>query len=208
MLAVSMELVNVIKFCPLACRYEPMRLIRGRVMDANWQLAEGFGVRLVGAARFVLAASLVGSSSGCLVVHTRERVVREDEQRRSVRFSSPRAQRDFQTAALDPKTRRSNESSNLFGIPFLMFYYHCTKLSENAYYNDQLADCDSDGDGLITDDEVLAFQDFKSRTPNDVSSSPEILARRAPAIDIEVPPTKSRWRLALFTKEAPPAKTQ
>jgi hypothetical protein len=156
----------------------------------------------------VIAVCFVASSGGCLVVHTRERVVREEEQRRNVHFSSPRAQRDFQSAALDPKTRRANESSSCFGIPFLMLYYHSTKLSENAYYNDQLADCDSDGDGLITDDEVLAFQDLKSRTPIDVSNTPEALARRAKAIDIDAPPTKSRWRLALFSRGDAPAKTQ
>ncbi len=155
---------------------------------------------LVRGLQLALAASLVVTSGGCLVFHARERVVREDEPRRSVRFASSRAQRDFRTAALDPKSRHKNDSFNVVGIPFLMFHYNGTKLSDNAYYNDQLADCDGDGDGLITDTEVVAYQDLKARTQIDASSSPEVLARRGPQIDIDVPP-KRRWHLALFDKD-------
>ena len=88
-----------------------------------------------------------------------------------------------------------------------MFYYKSTKLSDNAYFNDQLADCDGDGDGWITDEEVLAYQDLKARNQIDSSKSPEVLARKGPRIDIDVPP-KRRWRLALFSKDDASTSTQ
>jgi hypothetical protein len=156
--------------------------------------------------QLVIMASLIVCSNGCLVFHSRERVVREDEPRRSVRFSSTRAQRDFNTTALDPKDRRRNDSTSVLGVPFVMFYYNSTKLSDNAWYNDQLADCDGDGDGLITDTEVVAYQDLKAKRQIDSSTSPEVLAR-GPQIAIDVPP-KRRWRLALFDKGGASASTR
>jgi hypothetical protein len=162
---------------------------------------------LVRGSQIILAASLFVSSSGCLVFHMRERVVREDEPRHSVRFTSSRAQRDFNTTASDPKIRHLNDSTSVVGVPFLMFYYKSTKLSDNAYFNDQLADCDGDGDGWITDEEVLAYQDLKARNQIDSSKSPQVLARKGPRIDIDVPP-KRRWRLALFSKDDASTSTQ
>ncbi|HUY35181.1 MAG TPA: hypothetical protein VMV69_20720 [Pirellulales bacterium] len=156
---------------------------------------------------FVLGVSLFVSSSGCLVFHTRERIVREDEPKRSVRFSSPRAQRDFNTTAMNSQDRHRNDSTNVLCIPFVMFYTNSTKLSDNACYNDQLADCDGDGDGLVTDREVVAYQDLKARNPIDSSKSPEVLARRGPGINIDVPP-KRRWRLALFSKDVASTSTR
>ncbi|HVC97885.1 MAG TPA: hypothetical protein VND64_29710 [Pirellulales bacterium] len=162
---------------------------------------------LVRGAQLVVAATLFVSSSGCLVFHMRERIVREDEPRRSVRFASSHAQRDFNATATDPRDRRRNDSTSVLGVPFVMFYYNSTKLSENAYFNDQLAACDGDGDGWITDEEVLAYQDLKARNQIDSSKSPEVLARHGPRIDIDVPP-KKRWRFALLSKDDTSASTR
>src|SRR5205823_5074043 len=92
---------------------------------------------------------------GCLCVYTCEEPLRGDEPKRTVHFQSETAARLFCTTVdLRQKSGRE-EHTEEFYIPFLTSITRTRKLSEAAFYNDQAAVCDTDGDGMITDAEAV-----------------------------------------------------
>lgn len=97
--------------------------------------------------------------SGCLVTHVNRSVVRDKEPRREMQFESPFAQRTFNQLAFNEKRRDATASVRMVAIPFLTMHVHSATPSENAFYNDQIAACDTDGDGLITDSEAISFHE-------------------------------------------------
>lgn len=130
-----------------------------------------------------LAASLpLLASSGCLVMHASEKVVRQDERRERVDFESDFARRSFQGRALSGEARREAGGKFAFGIPFIAGFARSTVVSQNAWYNDQIAVCDADGDRLITDDEVLAFGAVEDA---EASAEPQIATDAAVGADVE-----------------------
>ena len=104
------------------------------------------------------ASLLAATSAGCLFSSTGERIVRPDEGRRTVAFESEQAMIDFQSAARLRDTygaRRQGEHQ--VAIPFILLVDETRVLSESAFYNDQIAAADLDGDGTLTDAEVRAY---------------------------------------------------
>lgn len=106
---------------------------------------------------WLLLLCLCWLCSGCLVSHSRKKIVREDEIRRDVVFQSPESAEKFNALASDDSMRNAEGSSSNFGIPFLVGFSHASVPSQNAYYNDQISKCDTDGDGFLSDAEVQAF---------------------------------------------------
>ncbi len=87
--------------------------------------------------------------SGCLVVGNKDVTMRADEERLMVEFESDEA------AALFHDCRKSikcsnKESSEQLVIPFICATNTSKKMSVNARYNDEVHQCDSDGDGFIS----------------------------------------------------------
>lgn len=76
-----------------------------------------------------------------------------------MQFESPFAQRTFNQLAFNEKRRDATASVRMVAIPFLTMHVHSATPSENAFYNDQIAACDTDGDGLITDSEAISFHE-------------------------------------------------
>ena len=95
--------------------------------------------------------------AGCLVSGSRQRVIRQNEPLASVQFESQAAQQAFLSRALDDGERKSLSSSSSFGIPFLVGYSQQTVMSPNAFYNDCVARCDANHDGVITESEAAAL---------------------------------------------------
>jgi hypothetical protein len=106
-----------------------------------------------------LALCAALSCCGCLCVYnyTCEESVRAEEPKRAVQFESETAARLFCTTVnLRMKSSRDEPSEEIY-IPFLTSITRTRRLSEAAYYNDQVAVCDTNGDGLITDVEAVAY---------------------------------------------------
>jgi hypothetical protein len=111
----------------------------------------------VGSIRSVLPAALLCLCSGCLITHHSTNVVRQDEPRRPVQFESSAAQQAFSARAFDEEAREKAAKTSFFAVPFLLWWSKTNVLSEGAYFNDQVAACDADGDGVISVQEALAY---------------------------------------------------
>lgn len=105
-----------------------------------------------------LGAMLLMLECGCLVVRTTTRVVRENEAMRMVKFESEQARSAFEAGVDEVRAQKKGCDVDAFAIPFLCLLCNTTTISDNAVYNDQAALCDTDGDGLITDQESLAYR--------------------------------------------------
>jgi hypothetical protein len=104
----------------------------------------------------VLALCAALPCCGCLYSYTCEEAVRAAEPKRAVHFQSETAARLFCTT-VDLRLKSAREElTEEFCVPFIS-YVKIRKLSEAAFYNDQVAVCDTDGDGVITDAEAVAY---------------------------------------------------
>lgn len=100
-----------------------------------------------------VAAALV-VPTGCLTLYSKTEVVRAEEPRRPVRFETPEAAASFQTS-LNKQTGKVG--STYLGVPFVTLYSASKELSESARWNEAVACCDADQDGVITAPETAAF---------------------------------------------------
>lgn len=94
---------------------------------------------------------------GCLLTTSMTRVVRQDEKLMPVHFQSEYAQAAFQEEIVDGDEDEVSEFS--LGIPFLLGINVKRVISENARYNDLVRRCDSNGDGLISEMEIAAWNE-------------------------------------------------
>lgn len=94
---------------------------------------------------------------GCLFVRHSTNVVRQDEQRRPVQFESESAKNIFQAGVVKMSDHKEGSNPHVVAIPFLCWYSRVDVPSDNAVYNDQVAACDSNGDGLIATSEAQLF---------------------------------------------------
>lgn len=105
----------------------------------------------------VAAAALV-ALPGCLTLFSKTEVVRGEESRRPVRFESQQAAEEFNGAV---KWKSKHLGGARLGVPFVTFYSRDRQLSESAHFNDCVARCDTDQDGLITLVEAKVFEKLK-----------------------------------------------
>lgn len=91
---------------------------------------------------------------GCLTLYSKTEVIRGDEARRPVRFESPQAADAFQEAV---KKQNASVGGTHVGVPFITLIAKDKQLSESAVWNDAVAKCDTDQDGLITYIEAAIF---------------------------------------------------
>ena len=141
--------------------------------------------RLIGS---VLSAALVCVCSGCLITRHSTNVIRQDESRRQVQFESLAAQQAFSARAFDGEAREKAAKTNFFAIPFLLWWSKTNVLSEGAYYNDQVAACDADADGVISVQEALAYNPQSAVDVSTVAQSQPEQPSAAPAAQPPVQP--------------------
>jgi hypothetical protein len=103
--------------------------------------------------------AMMSVQTGCLVTHVNRKIVRESEPRREVEFETPFAQRTFNQLAFHEKRRNASASTRMVAIPFITMHVHSATPSENAFYNDQIAVCDTDGNGWISDSEAISYHE-------------------------------------------------
>lgn len=105
-----------------------------------------------------MSAASISLLPGCLTLFSKTEVIRGDEQPRAIRYENPQAAEEFNNARKD---RSSTVGGTHLGVPFVTLYAKDRRLSENAHFNDCVARCDTDQDGIITYDEAAIFARVK-----------------------------------------------
>lgn len=82
-----------------------------------------------------------------LTLYSKTEVLRGDESRRAVTFETPQAGECFQAAY---KKQPADVGGTHVGIPFLTLYSRYQRLSEAAQWNEAVARCDADQNGVIS----------------------------------------------------------
>jgi len=74
------------------------------------------------------------------------------------RFESEQAHQYFAAGVHDLQTHKKSYNFQVSAMPLLWWRSSSNELSDNAIYNDQVSVCDTNGDGLITMQEALAYR--------------------------------------------------
>jgi hypothetical protein len=107
---------------------------------------------------WAIAAVLPLGAGGCLINSGSEKVVDSDAKRLKVDFESEEALTTFQRAVRERYEAGGGVvSKSGFAIPFVIAAGERRVLSENAYYNGEVAKADANGDGKIADAEARAY---------------------------------------------------
>jgi hypothetical protein len=103
----------------------------------------------------VCTAALLAFSSGCLITRHTTNVVRKDEKPRAVTFESPQAKNMFDAKVVEVRSNLAGMSNpKVVAVPFLLWWSSTEVVSDSGIYNDQVAICDVNGDGVVTLDEA------------------------------------------------------
>jgi hypothetical protein len=106
----------------------------------------------------VCSAALLAFSSGCLFTRHTTNVVRKDEKPRAVTFESPQAKNLFDGKLVEVRSNLTSMSNpKVVAVPFVLWWSSTEVVSDNGIYNDQVAICDKNGDGVITLDEANIY---------------------------------------------------
>lgn len=103
----------------------------------------------------VFAVALLALVPGCLTLFSKTEVVRGDEPRRPIRFESARAAETFNKTLKD---KSAHLGGTHLGVPFVTLYSKQRQLSDSAHFNDCVARCDTDQDGVVTLAEAQIFE--------------------------------------------------
>jgi hypothetical protein len=102
---------------------------------------------------------LIAFSAGCLITRHTTNTVRKNEKPRAVAFESPQAKNIFDGKLVEVRASLNPSATNpkVIAVPFLLWWSSVDVVSDNGIYNDQLAICDTNGDGVITLDESTMY---------------------------------------------------
>jgi hypothetical protein len=96
--------------------------------------------------------------NGCLFVHSNTHILREHEKIRVVQFETDQARYAYESGVNELVAHQKPISGGATCIPFICLISNETKLSDSAIYNDQEPVCDTNGDGVISQEEALAYR--------------------------------------------------
>jgi hypothetical protein len=130
-----------------------------------------------------VACLVLQTGSGCALVFERNEQIRIEEPRNCVHFESESAASLFQSAFAERLRHRDPTRTASFGIVFVTWMSWTTTVAEAAFYNDEVATCDLNHDGLITEAEAAAYHRrvFPQESSNARPTSPEPLGEFLPA---------------------------
>jgi hypothetical protein len=112
-------------------------------------------VRVLAGALAVVSLSLL---PGCLTLFSKTEVVRGDEPRRPIMFECVQAAEVFHNAV---KEKSGSLGGTDISIPFITLYSKERQLSDSALFNECVARCDTNQDGIITLTEAQIFAQLK-----------------------------------------------
>jgi hypothetical protein len=105
-----------------------------------------------------VAVVLCLGAGGCLINSGSEKVVEPDAKRMKVEFESEEGLTMFQRTVRQRYERGGGVvGSSGFAIPFVIAAGEKKVLSENAFYNGEVAKAEANGDGKIGDAEARAY---------------------------------------------------
>jgi hypothetical protein len=110
-------------------------------------------------AGLLVAFGCLSAGSGCALVFEQNEQIRAQEPRNCVRFESATAADLFHSAYAERLNHRDPARSSSFGIIFVTWVSCTTTVAEAAFYNDEVAACDTNRDGLISEAEANAYHD-------------------------------------------------
>jgi hypothetical protein len=93
---------------------------------------------------------------GCITIFSKTEVLRGDEQRAPIRFESAKAATEFQ-GQLQVRQQNNQVSYSHVSVPFITLFERTRTLSDSAFFNEQVHRCDTDQNGLITEQEALVY---------------------------------------------------
>jgi hypothetical protein len=105
----------------------------------------------------IICTALLVFAPGCLITRHATNVVRKNEKPRKVQFESTQAKSIFDGKVAEQKTDKGMSNPNVFAVPFLLWYSSTDVVSDNGIYNDQIAICDTNGDGFISLQEAETY---------------------------------------------------
>lgn len=115
--------------------------------------------RLAFASIATAAAALL--STGCI---STEKTEYREAERTKVEFESDAAGRSFYEGLAKLQGRRSrSESKTDISIPVIFEHRHRVVEGENVGYNEAVRQCDTNGDGKITEAEARIFSEHMSK---------------------------------------------
>jgi hypothetical protein len=141
----------------------------------------------------VCCAALLSLNSGCLITRYNTNVVRKNEKPRAVQFESAQAKNIFEGKEVEVKTNLTSVSNPRFvAVPFLLLWGSTDVVSDNGIYNDQLAICDTNGDGVISFDEATTYaarvdEKIAMRNAEKAKQSPQSENHESTARNTELP---------------------
>ncbi len=94
--------------------------------------------------------------AGCTIYQSTE-IARPSEERLKVKFENETASRLFNSMLSDRMILRKNNVAHNVSLAGITFYRDEQKLSDNAFWNDEVRRCDTDGDLLITEQEARTY---------------------------------------------------
>ena len=104
------------------------------------------------------AAAVLAFGPGCLITHHSTNIVRKNEKPRAVVFESPQAKNIFDGKVVEVRANQTSlNNPHVIAVPFLLWWSSTDVVSDNGIYNDQVAICDTNGDGVITLDEATIY---------------------------------------------------
>jgi hypothetical protein len=104
-----------------------------------------------------VACLLLPAASGCALVFEHNEQLRSQEPRQCARFETDKAADLFQTAYAHRLKHQDPTRSASVGIIFVTWMSWTTTVAEAAFYNDELAVCDTNHDGFISEVEAAAY---------------------------------------------------
>jgi hypothetical protein len=102
----------------------------------------------------LMSAAVIALLPGCLTLYSKTEIVRDHEARRPIQFESQQVADEFQQAV---KRHDGHVGGTCLGVPFVTIFSRNQQLSDNALWNECVAKCDTNQDGLITAAEVNVF---------------------------------------------------
>jgi hypothetical protein len=140
--------------------------------------------------RAYLVVAVLSLNAGCLFSYQRTDTVRREECPQEVAFESEAAERLFAAGLESRKAAGLVVGSHNINIPFLLCWSDSAQLSDGAFFNDQVKVCDMDGNGFLSDAEVVAYHKLVTGKDNPLGTYKQILEQEG---DVEISPGRNTY---------------
>jgi hypothetical protein len=139
--------------------------------------------------RVFLVFALLQLNMACLH-YERTDTVRREENPQAISFESEAAERLFADALEKKKVSNLDISSANITVPLIFYWSKSVRLSEAAFFNDQVKACDVDGNGLLSDTEVAEYHKNVTGKDDPLKVYRQILEQEG---DVKITPSRKTY---------------